>query len=220
MTIPAGVSHVTISGTLTGGEIWQTGFWTSGAAATTPEGATTHAAILAALFNAAGGLRDTITNRMIAADESVERLSVAEYPTGGPTASFVGESLAHTAGSSTRSLPNQVAVVASTRTGQAGRRHRGRMYFPLAHGSAGPLAGGQYSSTDAQFLATSVAQFFTDVNAQPIGGDFSGELVVVLSKVAGTSLAMTSIIVDTKLDIQRRRANSESINAVTTAAIL
>lgn len=210
MTIPPLMTHVTIAGILRGGEIWQTGFWTRTGTATTPEGATAHAVRLAALFDNPGGLRAYMVGNLLRGGDSVESLTVAEYPEGGPTAQFIGEFRVHTPGTASGNLPNQVSMVASTRTGQAGRRHRGRMYLPAGGVTLTPTDS-EFGTSEITNAASAVATFFSAINTQGGAPPQGPEQVVVLSKVAGTALPVTSVIVDSRPDIQRRRANQQAI---------
>lgn len=76
------------------------------------------------------------------------------------------------------------------------------MYIPA---NAITLTGGQLTLATCTQIAQSVADSFAAVAA--IGG---GQPVVV-SRVAGTFENITGISVDSRMDVQRRRANQETI---------
>lgn len=102
-------------------------------------------------------------------------------------------------------IPNSTAIVASLRTNLSGRNFRGRTYFGGMHQNQ--LVDSTHTSTG---VAAGIATLITDLmDALEV---ISAVLVVVSKVVAGVLRVVavvtevTSVIVDTKLDVQRRRS--------------
>jgi hypothetical protein len=205
------VFRVSIIGTGPGSETFDTSFWVSQGAPTSSGAANT----------LAGQIRDawqthaaTAWKARLGPWQTYTEVRVYSYPNGGPTAPFIGAAaIATGVGTGAYRNPLQTCMVASLRTGFAGRRSRGRMYLPAT--------GDQLSVTHDWPLATCTAvanatsAFFTAVNGINAIGD-----VVVLSQVgAGVATKVTSIVVDGKPDIQRRRANKFTAAYTFTATV-
>jgi hypothetical protein len=206
--------RVSILGTGPLGETFDTSFWGYNGAPTTNAAANT----------LAGLIRDAwVTNArtamipMLSTQQKYTEIRLYSYPEGGPTASFIG-SAPITTGTGTSGTFNatQIAMVVSLRTAMAGRRHRGRMYLPAA--GLASATQHQWTQTQCDDVATAMGNFFSAVNAI---GTFGA--VVVLSQVgAGEWENVSEIRVDSKPDIQRRRANKllpsfTSLHTVTNA---
>jgi hypothetical protein len=99
-------------------------------------------------------------------------------------------------------MPNQVAIVVTLQTGFSGRRNRGRYYLPCTR--LATLNLGQIPSTTVTAVALNAKAFLDAVNSAV------GQPVSVLSQVAGSAKPVTGVRVDSKFDIQRRRANREA----------
>lgn len=214
MSIPAGVTHVVFGGDLPGGERWQSGFWVSGAVPADAGVATANADLWWAQLTAAdasGAMRVTFTHA--GSSVSMRYVRVYPYPSGGPIAPYVGEHTGSIIGASTDTLPNQCALVVTLRTALSGRRHRGRMYLPVTGLPLGS-SGGQANTAHVTEIADAWGTCFSDWNAS---GD-NGKIVVV-SPTGSSFSPVTTVSVDTRIDIQRRRANKQSINAVKTHAV-
>nr|CRY97302.1 hypothetical protein [uncultured prokaryote] len=124
--------------------------------------------------------------------------SSAAYQSNGPV------NIPGTAGSAP--LPNQCAVVTSLLTGRPGRSKRGRMYWPLL---AAPTSGdGQVSQTGIDLISNSVADL---AHAWDGSGTGLPQVGVVASLTHGYNTPITDVSVDSRFDIQRRRAASETI---------
>lgn len=102
-------------------------------------------------------------------------------------------------------LPNQAALCLTLRTPQTGRRYRGRMYLP-ATGAALALPAGNVDPAKALAVCNKAKAFFDALNADPAVG-----IVSVASQAAGILTRVNRVGVDTRLDIQRRRANRQTI---------
>lgn len=104
-------------------------------------------------------------------------------------------------GTVTPKMPPQCAVVASLRTGLPGRSFRGRSYLPAMAAALGGNA--QLSFAQANSIATGYAALISAMNAYTTTGGY-GDAVV--AGQAGNA-PITSVVVDTEIDIQRRRAD-------------
>lgn len=200
MSIPLGYSRNVIRGHLIGGEIFEWGFW-SAEAPSDDAAANAQAAAVATAYTSAIGT-GTGPHTFLSSGEGIDQVRVYSYTTGGPSAQHVGSAALVQTSASVATCPNQVAVVCTLQTGFSGRRNRGRVYLPCTHTSA--LVSGQLSSAQVTALAQFMQKFFQNVNAavtQPI---------VVLSQVAGSANDVVTIRVDSRLDIQRRRANRQA----------
>lgn len=139
-------------------------------------------------------------------DTATKYTSVAaySYPAVGGAAAVAGVTSSGVVGtSSSRSVPPQIAVVISERSGIAGRKGRGRMYYPMCNPTLAP--NGQLASSFCTTLANAVKVFFDGVNALSIGS--AASIVCIGSRDTGAGAPVTGIIVDTKLDTQRRRTD-------------
>jgi len=203
MAIPASTVHVQIRGTAPQGEIFQWGFWL-GSTTITSE-ATANALALDVWNHFVTFALGTATS-LIPSTASYTEVRVYCYPTGGPTATFIG---VHTptpapGTSAGNSLPLQCAAVVSLRTGFAGRQARGRLYLPV---SANTLVTHQLTSATITNIANAWETFLEAVSTLAAVGSVS-----VVSQVgSGTVRPVTQLIVDSRLDIQRRRANGEQV---------
>ena len=211
MGIPVGHCRVSLLGHLGSSEQFDTSFWTLGGAdiADTDDMATA----IATAFLA----NDTHIKNLMDASCGFDELRVYAYPGGGPTADHVSTAPMAAAGTNASiNQPYQSAVVCSLRTGFAGRSRRGRMYFPnrsLPAGSTGLL-----TAATVNTVADDLAAFFTAVNgiALTSGGNPS---VVVVSQTHSDSQIVETVAVDTRPDIQRRRANKIVIPAPHVATV-
>lgn len=199
MPIPANVTRISLVGHAGASEIFDTSVWCAGAP-TTPAAANTFAATLATGLGTSGLLTDLVN--MIMPDSGYDEVRVYGYPTGGPTASVIG-SAPITGGvgvAGNPSLPLQVALVATLESDLAGRRHRGRMYFPMN--------GGGNMGNDHYVQAGRVDGLCAGLVAWLSNFD-SANRAVIVSRVAGSTTPVTHVKVDNRPDIQRRRANRQ-----------
>jgi hypothetical protein len=134
----------------------------------------------------------------------------ADYPI---AATFTAEHVLSTAGSGSGAvLPNQVSLVATKLTGSAGRRNRGRMYLPFT--AFNLAANGELLQADCDDASSAVVDFINAVNDV-----YSPDGACVASVVGSTTRPITQIKVDSRPDIQRRRANSQAVAFQTTADV-
>lgn len=203
MPIPPDIMRVSMLGVGPGAEQFDVSFWLRTGAPALGTEANALAVQIRDLWqtNAATAYRALIPNT-----QRWSEIRLYSYPTGGPSAGVIGSApitSANGTGTATAvQTPLQTAMTVSLLTQFAGRRTRGRMYLP----ASGKLmqSDSLWGLGDVTPVATATANFFTAVNA--LGG--IGE-VVVLSQITGggQTVPVTSVRVDNKPDIQRRRAN-------------
>ena len=208
MPIPAGLVKIVLGGDMPGGEIWESGFWMSGTGVDSEATANALALVIDGTLTAtdsSGALNDYATT-VWSAQVTFRYTRVYAY-TGGTTAAYIGvyERTTPLTGGGNPGMPNQTCSVVSLRTGGAGRRRRGRMYLPV--NAPGPLtATGELQASTVRNLSTSWATAFSDI------GSSSAGKIIVLSQVGGSDAQVTNVIVSSRLDVQRRRANQQSVD--------
>jgi hypothetical protein len=199
--IPNDAVRVSMLGVGPGSEQWDVSFWLNGAA---PTGAIGANELAVAIREAWKTTARTAHRALISNDMRWSEFRVYSYPLGGPKAQAIGSALIDTAdgtgSAAVAQQPLQSCIVATLLTGLAGRRFRGRMYLP----ATGLLMQSTHllAASDATTQSSAMANFFGAVNALSTVGN-----VVVMSQTAGSSTPVTTIRVDNKVDIQRRRAN-------------
>lgn len=210
MPIPGDIARVSLVGHLPQGEIFNTSFWVRSIPVTDAPSANAFAGAIRDAFQTVGG---PALVTLLAANSGYDEVRVYAYTDGGPTADFIGAApITGVQGTGTTDgLPLQTCMVASLRTGFAGRRSRGRMYLPWIKGL---LTTHQANTTIINQVGTALAQFFDAVNALAATGE-----VCVLSQVVGVTTKVTSVVVDTRPDIQRSHANRQSITGTFTAPV-
>jgi hypothetical protein len=199
----AGLVKIVLEGTLVGGEIWETGFWMTDTGVDDSGTASAQAEIIWGTLTStddSGAMRLTALHLW---DAEVQFTTVRVYAyTGGPKATYVGEYIGPaplTGGAPGGPHPHQVAACMTTLTGLAGRSHRGRMYFPAT--GAQLDNGGQFVHFSTDTVVAGWAKAFTDINASDAGK------VVLYSRTLEAHWPIKTLRLDSKPDVQRRRAN-------------
>jgi hypothetical protein len=211
VTIPNDVTRVSIIGTGPASEVFDTSFWLVGDAPLNAVGANLIATAVRDAWqaNAAASWKSWLSPL-----QRYTEVRVYGYRTGGPNASAIGTA-AIVGGDGTGAFRNpvQTCVVAGLRTLFAGRRARGRMYLPATGRQLAPDA--LWTLAEVTALANATGAFFSALNANA-----AAWTVGIVSQVgAGSVQAVTSVVVDNKPDIQRRRANKFASTAQFTAAV-
>lgn len=212
MGIPSGAARVTLSGGAQGGnEIWATSFWIN---MTTPVPsdavATTVAAGLAGL--AVSSLFIAALEPCIGTDCTITDVGFYQY-TGAATATYVGHDAISYTGTGTSLNALQLCRVATLRTARSGRRYRGRMYLP--HTGLLPGTGHLWDASASNLLIDKLALWFTDINAAFTTYGSVG----VMSGAGSTITPVVSVTADQRPDVQRRRANSQSVGTTHVATV-
>jgi hypothetical protein len=200
------IVRVLIRGTISGTQTWSAGFACSSSTVPTATQLQTFVTSIAGtpfttFITATSGLRTFMATGLT----RVDRMDAYYIPANSrvATLSATAALVNSNTGTGTGVQPAQSCVVASLRTNTPGRSGRGRMYFPadgLALSSVGQIAQG-----NANALSSSLAAYFTAVNATALGAG-SVNVVVPTSKF-GAPFTVTRVVVDTETDIQRRHAN-------------
>jgi hypothetical protein len=160
------------------------------------------------------GGTNTQPTYLIPTDAGYDGVRVYSYNDATGKASFIADSPIGRPGRQTAgtNLPNQCCIVVTLKTGVAGRRNTGRIYVPLTKWNVG--AGGQLASTDVTNIAGWWSALFTQLNSAA-----SPAHVGVLSQKYGTYHSATALTCDTKVDIQRRRANRLAATSKATVTV-
>jgi hypothetical protein len=210
MSIPSGATKVVIAGSGAQTEIFETGFWLIGADVSSAADANLLCASISEII-ADSGDHETAVSNLLNADFQYDEVRSYTY-TGSSTATWVGRADMSISGSSASRGPLQQCVVATLLTGLSGRRNRGRMYWP-ASGLA-TQTGYQVSASVVTALSQQLADIFNEINGNEAAG-----VVSVVSQTGSTSHPVTSVRVDSKPDIQRRRANKEQALTVVSSPV-
>lgn len=205
MARPGAVSRVVISGHMEATERFAWGFWLGNVEATQ-----------AANDTACNAIRDYFQNYaktglcgLLSSTSGYDKVTLYGYGTTGTAAQWVSEA-AITAGDGTStgsSLPTQVAWVVSLRTGRPGRRYRGRYYVPV---DTKTLTNHQFDSGLVASLLAGQQSFFNAINASAV---INGQVAVISEVGEGAVTPVTTLTADSRLDIQRRRADSLGADA-------
>lgn len=208
MGLPADVTRVALQGVIGTSEIFETGFWMRGLIVPDNAAANTFCEALSTALLAQTSAMTKVKSIM----NNVTRFTKIRsytYASGFP-ATAIGEADFAASGTGSTPSPWQMSIVATLRTGLAGRQNRGRMYFPatgIGVGTNGYLSGG----IDVD-LAPAVAQLLDAANDVETLAS-----VVVVSQTATAAHPVTAVSVDNKPDIQRRRANKLIATSTTSA---
>lgn len=200
--IPSGYSRTVVHGTVSHGDVFQWGMWANEAPsdqAATQAQADSFAADLQTVLGDTTGIKS-----LISTDSSYIGVRVYSYLDDTGKATFIGDTeFSPVLGSGLGSLPDQTCLVATLLTGHAGRRNRGRIYLPC---NGYKLIAGQLDQPTTAAIAANVASLIGLWN-----GHLGDQRISVLSQVAGSANPVTSVQVDSRTDVQRRRANREVV---------
>lgn len=204
--MPAYVRAV-ISGTIRSAQSWSVGcsFIVIGSGAPSQNDLDTwvnaYASGVTTWWGAAGG-----AGHINGPDVNVTKISGYFYEGRGTTAGLVSQkSVLLTGSAATQFLPPQVSVVQSLRTGTPGRMNMGRMYVPATAAAIGSSTM-QLSQTQCDQLATATAALINHGNEAALGSTAVGAGPLV----GGVGNYYDQVIVDSRLDTQRRRQDKLS----------
>lgn len=213
MAIPNGALHIVASGTLPGGEAFAWGSWFDAGTGKVQADIDAILGTWVAAFNNTYG----VTYRGMIPSTAAYTQVRAYYYTGGSTAAVVSQSgLTGVGTGATAPLPNQCCLVVTLMTGRPGRRYRGRIYLPFI-GAA--LTSGQLTSAQCTTYANAVAGHLSAVKDANGTGGFQPANPAVMSSVVSALTPITQVRVDSKIDIQRRRAEKQVASFSATGAV-
>lgn len=142
------------------------------------------------------------------ADTSFSNVKLLHYPVTTGKADLVAQSAASgVQGAQTQVHAPQVCVVASLRTGNAGRSQRGRVYVPYRAGQVSAL--GVVSST-AQSQVAGYANAVPVAVVAACASASIGASWVVWSPSKGTAAPVTAVLVGTQCDTIRHRNDNRA----------
>lgn len=206
MPIPGGAAHINLVGVAPHGEEFATGFWLD---MDTPPGNAAEAQTVVANLATILATDDVGAPwRLLPTTAAYTQIRGYFYATGNDgSAQLVGTAAyPQTGTAANQTLPLQCAMCVSTRSEFPGATNRGRMYVPAT--GAG-LAVGQFTQAAIDNATDWWSDRFTEINASAaVGGT-----VAILSQKLGTMRAVRSVTADSRVDIQRRRANRETVLA-------
>ena len=203
MAYAAGTIKIVISGRMPNGTNFAMGFQTM------VNGAPTQDNVDAACGYVSQALASNVFApilNIMSPDTVIEKVNAYGY-NGGTKASVVGEATAGNPGTASgQTMPSQVAVVASFRSASNTRAGRGRAYMPA---TGVTLASGQLSAGECTLLANAWVSLFDGFATQSQTG--MPQTPVVGSAKEGESRTIVAVIVDSRPDIIRHRAQGENV---------
>lgn len=202
MPYAANTIKMGLSGSMPGGTRFSFGWqWTgtSGALSTRVDAAVGAAII----FINGGGLADIA--HIWAPSTIIDTVSAYGYD-GGKSAAAVSHGSVHVAGTAGAiTMPDQVALVASIRSRTNTRSGRGRMFLP----ASGVIADqGQVAGANCTDIANAVKGL---LNSGQQDGSGLPLTPIVASLTHGSNQAAVQVIVDSRLDVVRHRAQGQSV---------
>lgn len=215
MAIPNDVTKIVLTGHLGGGERFATSFWLHGDAPINQSAANLLASTMATSWAADAKVK---LCGLLSTDSGYDQVTVYGYPSGGPRSSTIGIApLAGGVGTGTNTNYDQICACATLLTGSPGRSNRGRMYIPM-NGKipSSTTAGPQIDSTSYGNVSSGLATLFTNWNTNH--GAAMG-YVSIVSTTTSVAQLVTSVKCDSRADIQRRRANRQTIQGSTTTLV-
>lgn len=208
-TVAAKISFL---GALPGGESFATSFWIS---PTWSDQAGLNACLAAIKTHALAQFLPGATS-ILGSGGSYENVRAGFYPASAAHQELSGQlalGTTGTTGTGSAVHPNQISMVATLRTGLTGRSFRGRMYLPATGCSMTASTGLAATGVDST-VASAVASFFSACNADGAVG-----IVSVASSRVGVLTPVNRVGVDLRLDVQRRRANSQDTGGGSEASV-
>ena len=210
MAIPNGSTRISFVGTAPGGEIWDTSLWWTGLPIASAADANTFADAITQMWVPGdyGGI-----SSLWASDTHLTEIRLYHYAAGGSSATYIGVSVFPTAiaGVGSTQHPLQVACCVTLQTALAGRSHRGRMYWP-ANGVA--VTAHQMNEATTEGVSETMATLLGDLSDTLAAG-----YAIVMSNALSASTQLTAVRADSRLDVQRRRANRSAALYSTTTSL-
>lgn len=151
-----------------------------------------------------GTLVTSQLSNLLSLQGKITAIKAYYYTAIGSPATIVGAASANFTGGATPSMPLQTAMVFSLKTPLAGRRNRGRMYWPAQ--GAGVMSGGRFSSSDHTGAPPDLVLLLAGVCGRWPG---IGTIEPAVVSAAGNTVTpVTSISVGDVPDTQRRRRDN------------
>lgn len=195
---------LTISGKIGTAQTWSIGFWSVAPGPTTLAELQTFAAAARGHWHTfwTGAYQAVISD-----DTSYTTLHASRYPSGTTSADLVAQDLAGAViGSSSIHHAPQLALVASLRTGVSGRQNRGRVYLPLTGLPNADLSDHQVAASVIDAINTDFTAFLIAMDTETIGPD-TWQTSVANPRATHAAVPVIQVVMDSKIDTQRRRAD-------------
>lgn len=213
--IPAHAIKLVFAGTLQGGEVFAHSLWVDFGSQPSQSDLNTFVTNCYLTFNAQVG----ITGVKSSLPNTTAYATVTGYAYDGAhsNAVLVSPPTAITCtGTAGTGLPNQCALVMSLLTGIPGRSFRGRTYLPACQSSS-LAATGQVGSSTVDTFANAWAGFINGMEAG--GGGSPAVKFVVASAAKGVLTEVVNVQIDSRLDVQRRRAFKQLVTYKKTVSV-
>jgi hypothetical protein len=208
--IPNDVVRLAVSGKTVGAERWECSIWFK------PDTQRSHVPSTNADANdtldsmTTGSEWDGLVGGlvcMVGSSGGADTAKLYCYPSGGPTAAAIGSKALTVAGTgSTGTTPLQTAMVATLLTGQAGRSFRGRIYVPAPNAAIG--TDHQFTTGVLDAVGEGLQTYLGWIKTSDVLPDSTGLFGSIVSQQRSVATPITDIRIDTKPDVQRRRAKS------------
>lgn len=192
------------------GEEFAWGIWLSGFDAASEDSLTT-------ALTSAVGLFDTNESpsawenlqALLSTDQKYDDVSAYFYPDPAAAAEFIAHVSVNKPGTGTVNGMLQQSAVVDLDTGRNGRSYQGRVYLP--HTGVAPADTHQLSQGQTDNIVNAVIVIIGDL-VQAFDGhyDSSSIVPVVYSPTKAIVTPVTSLSADSRLDVQRRRAKSQT----------
>lgn len=214
--------RIVLGGTLGGSQRWSIGLNLSVAdtSVPTPAQMTTFAEAVRALFDADVWSGTPSYKAMVGTAGNFDVCHAYYAPQSSPPPPFTvsGDSTgAAVAGTGSRSMPAQSALVVTLLTDVAGRHGRGRSYLPLGIGT---FTSGTLVLTNAYGpLATGFAAFLTAVNGTSMGSNSVAVVIRTNSPSFPFGIAVKRLKIDNVPDTQRRRRDKVASTVTVTGTV-
>jgi hypothetical protein len=204
-------NKVVINGTLYTNEIWTSGFHVGGDLLATPEDLQEWATAIGGAITALGTVGLGSLANLLTNDGQITSVNTYYYPAAGP-ALYAGQADLDVpfVGSGNGSLPPQCSAVYTLLTALAGRRYRGRMYWPCL----GPVVDTDGTQDEIPQGTDNIVALMSNI-CDVAPGEIS-LYPVVYSAAADVLTAVSSIRADGVIDTQRRRRNAMTASSTTT----
>lgn len=225
MSVPYATVRLVASGTIAGTQTWSIGIRVAPTAGGPFPNPINQATLDTWVTNRVINFRDWWSTVQGSGGAAIATLNTADtlltalkgyyYPANSDAASVMSTPTFGTAlaGTSSTNAPAQTALVASLLSTTPGRTGRGRLYLP---GTGLPIAGDHRSGAGtAGGSARNTASLLTAINGSSLAGS---SVVCIVASTAGPR-PITSVRVDNRPDVQRRRADKLLATGQVTIAV-
>lgn len=208
-SFPNPVVNIVFSGSMPGGERFAWGLWADCDIPLTQADANTTAAAVQAAFAS----NNTNLLSLASTNTAYNLVTLTWFNASGLAIKKATQTLGGVVGTGTVVHQTQSALVVTLITDIAAASYRGRIYLP-ADGAV--LTLGQRTAAQTTATATSIAALLTAINTALPGA--GAQLGVYSSKLVNVQ-PIIAVRVDSRMDVQRRRADKITIVGQATASI-